>query len=230
MRAALAALAALCLAVLAASGARASAVPHRRVPFDGAVQRRSDATPTQAPLWPTAFNATLAKINPRSSEIVWTKLYYDFSIPASRFDFYNGYVEQDDRASWALNCTIYFYHTTIWYVQPSMKRCLLRATDIPSIPPDFLRRMGAKFTGYMPFRAIPAQRWEFPDPANSTHTMVYFASDDAGGALPLRSPNQANDPGDTDFFDVMVGPQDPDVFTVPDYCETQRTTMGCPWF
>ena len=36
--------------------------------------------------------------------------------------------------------------------------------------------------------------------------------------IPLRSTNQANDPGATDYFDVLIGPQDPALFTIPEFC------------
>lgn len=47
------------------------------------------------------------------------------------------------------------------------------------------------------------------------------------GHYPVRSTNQAEDPGATDYLDVVLGPQEPSLFKLPEYCK-RPTTRGCP--
>lgn len=43
----------------------------------------------------------------------------------------------------------------------------------------------------------------------------------------VRSTNQAEDPGATDYLDVVLGPQDPALFKLPAYCKN-IINKGCP--
>lgn len=179
------------------------------------------------PIFPTGFNATLAKVAfPLDVEpIQWTKLYYDFSVPGSKFDFYNSYV--NEHASWTLNCTILFAQDlSVWFIFPDIQRCHLRSKDLITFSPDFFVKLGAKFTGEKMVRGMLCDEWSAPDPDDPSHIMKYYARKSDG--LPVRSPNQINDPGATDFMDIMVGSQDPELFEVPDYCYNMPpTTLTC---
>ena len=53
----------------------------------------------------------------------------------------------------------------------------------------------------------------------------YWARADAN-YTPLRSTNQSNDPGATDYLDVVFGPQNDAVFALPEYCQT-KTELTC---
>ncbi len=48
--------------------------------------------------------------------------------------------------------------------------------------------------------------------------------------IPLRSPNQINDPGATDFYDTEVGNISLDTFEIPKYCEYKVSQKRCPYF
>jgi hypothetical protein len=182
-----------------------------------------------SPVWPNQFNATLAKVNPFDSTIIWTKLFYDWTKPASRFDFYNSYVHSET-ADWTLNCSIIFAaNAQIWHVYPQEKKCHFRANDIPSVSPNFVGLLNGTFKGHTIFRGVAAELWEFPDPEESSFIMKYYAKA-SDNTIPLRSPNQFNDRGDTDFFDVQLGPQNEAQFKVPEYCMDKANLVeyGCP--
>eukprot|EP01130_Rhizamoeba_saxonica_P002079 TRINITY_DN11887_c0_g1_i1.p1 TRINITY_DN11887_c0_g1~~TRINITY_DN11887_c0_g1_i1.p1 ORF type:complete len:203 (+),score=26.06 TRINITY_DN11887_c0_g1_i1:21-629(+) len=173
--------------------------------------------------FPTAFNSTLVKVD-EYQNIQWTKLYYDFNFPASRFDFYNGYI--DANGKWDLNCSILFADDlTVWFIFPEAQTCNLRSKDLITFSPDWMNKIGAYYAGTSMFRGIQSTMWDMKDPDDPQHIMRYYAAADNG--YPLRSPNQINDPGSTDFFDVMVGPQNKELFKVPEYCYTNPTTWGC---
>lgn len=86
-----------------------------------------DSHTPKPPVWPLAWNATLAKTAPNVSEIYWTKFYYDWCVapvkicppssqlhrntPATRFDFFNNF--PDISGQWTLNCSILFINTTV---------------------------------------------------------------------------------------------------------------------
>ncbi len=88
-----------------------------------------DLKQKKAPVWPFQWNSTLAKINPVTPHIWWTKLYYDFYQNASRFDFYNEYYSTNN--DWQLNCSILFTNDQIWFVFPD-EQCNLDHDGIPN--------------------------------------------------------------------------------------------------
>eukprot|EP00164_Ancoracysta_twista_P018777 GFYU01032672.1.p1 GENE.GFYU01032672.1~~GFYU01032672.1.p1 ORF type:complete len:271 (+),score=81.10 GFYU01032672.1:87-899(+) len=190
-----------------------------------------DVADPETPRWPDTFSATLAKVNPNDDNIVWTKLYYDWTFSkggAARFDFYNKYVDND--ANWSLNCTVTFVDSNIWFIFPGEKACKHRSSSLPSINPNWISLLGARFNGYKAFRGMMSEEWHMPDPDEPSYTMRYFASAKSND-IPLRSPNQINDPGNTDFFDVNKDdPIDTELFAVPDYCQTNQIDKGCPWY
>ena len=171
-----------------------------------------------APSWPDGFNSTLAKIAPDREGIVWVKHYYDWSKRGQRFDFYNDYVTYPE-ADWKLNCSILFVNTSIWFIFPEEKACKFRSGVIPPVNPNWVKLLNATYNGTRNFRGIKAELWQMEDPDDPNHIMDYYARAD-DNRIPLRSPNQINDPGATDFFDTEVGPQNQEYFNVPDYCYT----------
>ena len=180
------------------------------------------------PDWPMGFNSTLAKIAPDREGIVWVKHYYDWEKRGQRFDFYNDYVEYPVN-NWSLNCTILFTNHSIWFIFPEEKACKLRSNIIPPVHPSWLKNLKAYFSGVTEFRGIKAELWQMEDPDDPNHIMDYYARAD-NNQIPLRSPNQINDPGATDFFDVELGPQREELFVTPDYCFENQIEKGCPWY
>ena len=180
------------------------------------------------PSWYSGWNATLAKVNTVNDGIVWTKFYYDFDKGGNRFDFYNNYVDMDGVQS--LNCSVLFTNHSIWFVHQEEKACTLRsASGIGVIDPWWVRNLGAQFVRNTTFRGVEAELYKMPDPDQPDFEMEYYAwSKD--NRIPLRSQNQANDPGATDYFDVQVGPQRRELFDLPDYCVTNVIDKGCPWY
>ncbi len=100
---------------------------------------------------------------------------------------------------------------------------------IPPVHPSWLKLLNATFGGYRTFRGIKAELWQMRDPDDESHIMDYYARAD-NNQIPLRSPNQINDPGATDFLDVELGPQSQSLFDTPEYCYTNQTDKGCPWY
>jgi len=171
------------------------------------------------PVWPFQWNATLIKINPNNNNIWWTKFYYDFVNNVSRFDFMNDYYDTDRK--WSLNCSILFADNIIWFVFPSEKTCTLDHKGIGTISPWWLST--AKFMGFEDFRGMYSEHWRLEELA-----IDYWAR--AGSQVPLRATNQIQDPGATDFVDVVLGPQDPSLFVLPQYCLIHQGDKGCPPF
>jgi hypothetical protein len=70
----------------------------------------------------------------------------------------------------------------------------------------------------MLFRDQWAEEWEFPD--GPLKGMKYWARSSVRHELryPLRSTNQDEDPGDTDYADFVVGDQHDSKFVLPSYC------------
>jgi hypothetical protein len=182
----------------------------------------------EPPVWPEAFNSTLAKIAPGRESIVWVKHYYDWPKKGQRFDFFNSYVEYPN-ASWNLNCSVLFINKTIWFIFPEEKACKLRSSVIPPVNPQWLKLLNATFAGNKIFRGIEAELWQMDDPDDKSQILEYYSRAD-NNRIPLRSPNQINDPGATDFFDVEIGSQNKKYFEVPWYCESTRVEKGCPWY
>ncbi|MES1910802.1 MAG: hypothetical protein MHM6MM_003332 [Cercozoa sp. M6MM] len=179
------------------------------------------------PIWPTAFNSTLIKVGEHhNNEIKWAKLYYDYGLKrggASRFDFFHEYVEVDHnnefRPQWPIRCSIIFNGFDVWHVDPEKKQCSHRSSNLPSVNPAFVLLLGAVEAGEYNFRGVKASRWRYTDPDVPSHQTAYFALRN-DNSIPLRSMNQVNDPGATDYVDVYVGPQDESTFDIPDYCFT----------
>ena len=230
------------------------AVPGRTVPASReehakhVAMARAGATPAtgNAPAWPLAFNATMVKLVPALDPsapptfppIVWSRFSYDYTASpggSARYDFHTDYVPLGGPpGEWRTNCSILFGNFSIWFVFPHQQACTLRTADLPSISPWWLNGINATFTRDTTFRGMAAQEWTGQDPANTSFPMPYFgwpaARSAPGTSVPLRTTNQAADPGATDYTDQQVGPQDPEQFHVPDYCHTNQIHQGCPWW
>jgi hypothetical protein len=160
-------------------------------------------------------NATLIKVgnetNPTS--IQWTKFYYDWTISkggASRFDFYPGYLPLN--LYWQPNFVILFNNFAIYHIYPLEARCEIRTCSLPSISPNWLQT--TTYQGTYFFRGLPADLFTFGPELD--YIQYWQRHNDPN--TPMRSTNQANDPGATDYVDVAVGPQNPQLFTIPQYC------------
>jgi len=177
--------------------------------------------PLKPPVWPFEWNATLAKINPNNNHIQWTKFYYDYKNRVSRFDFYDDYFNTEDQ--WGtLNCSILFTaDKDIWFVFPDIQACALDHKGIPTISPWWLSN--ATYNETTMFRGMWCHHWDLP---TDLGVIEYWARADTI-YTPVRSTNQANDPGATDYLDVVLGPQDPSLFVLPSYCSNVITTRTC---
>lgn len=51
---------------------------------------------------------------------------------------------------------------------------------------------------------------------NHSNNLQYWQR--SSDLTPVRQTNQPTDPGVTDYFDVVHGPQDPTRFVLPNYC------------
>eukprot|EP00761_Pharyngomonas_kirbyi_P004484 gb/GECH01004489.1/.p1 GENE.gb/GECH01004489.1/~~gb/GECH01004489.1/.p1 ORF type:complete len:240 (+),score=37.15 gb/GECH01004489.1/:1-720(+) len=171
----------------------------------------------QSPVWPFQFNTTLAKTNPKNHDIQWTKLFYDYKNQRTKFVFYDYYY--DTNGNWGPeNFVIYFINSIIYYVWPKTQTCKIRAKDIPTISPWWLQ--DTVYNGTVNFRGLYSELWVFPEGSGSLTGIQYynrFATDNKN-KIPLRSTNQKNDPGQTDYFDFVEGPQNKELFVVPHYC------------
>mmetsp|Transcript_16886 Transcript_16886/g.25228 ORF Transcript_16886/g.25228 Transcript_16886/m.25228 type:complete len:228 (+) Transcript_16886:20-703(+) len=171
---------------------------------------KEEETPTP-PIWPFEFNATLAKVQPFNQTIQWAKLYYDVAHNRSRFDFFTNYITPytDQVETYYI---IYFLDTSIWFYYPLDDECYLRASNIPSVSPYWLQSF--KFKSTLLFRGVYAQHWVLPeDPF-----LQYFNRAEGPHRLGLRSTNQANDPGATDYYDIQLGPQKDELWNIPKLC------------
>jgi hypothetical protein len=104
------------------------------------------------------------------------------------------------------------------------------------------------YRGSENFRGLYADRWTLPEldidyiaRSDSIHTprtstelslsLALFISHLLTRACAylaaVRSTNQAEDPGATDYLDVVLGPQDPALFKLPTYCK-KIINKGCP--
>ncbi|KAL9642300.1 hypothetical protein ABK040_007298 [Willaertia magna] len=172
---------------------------------------------SKPPIWPLQFNSTLIKITPFDHNIQWTKLYYDYKNQWARFDFVDYYYDMDNQ--WGpINETILWSNTTVYFIEPQTKQCKIRSRNLPLISPKWLSL--TTFKESIIFRGLYANVWEFPNDIEELAGMKYIhrvaQSDDE--KIPLRSTNQSNDPGATDYVDFIVGPSDKDLFYIPSYC------------
>jgi len=108
----------------------------------------------------------------------------------------------------------------IWMTFPAAKGCFLDHTGIPTISPWWLQT--GVYQGSHYFRGMWCDKWTLEELG-----IDYWAR--AGDYTPVRSTNQAEDPGATDYFDVVLGPQNPALFVLPAYC-SNPVKMGCPPF
>ncbi len=79
---------------------------------------------------------------------------------------------------------------------------------------------GAAYKGQHTFRGMWCDKWTLEELG-----IDYWAR--SGDYTPVRSTNQAEDPGATDYLDVVIGPQDPALFVLPKHC-AKLTDRGCP--
>lgn len=143
----------------------------------------------------------------------WVKFYYDWNAGrggSNRFDFYPGYLPLN--LEWQPNFTILFTNYAIYHLYPLTKKCDIRTCDLPSVSPNWLQT--TTYKGTYIFRGLPADLFLF---GPELDYIQYWQRAD-GSAFPMRSTNQANDPGATDYVDVAYGPQNPSLWSVPDYC------------
>jgi hypothetical protein len=179
------------------------------------------------PVFPDAFNATLFKIGPGNdaSPARWAKFYYQY-IPKghpnaggfSRFDFYNHYANLDRQ--WEAYCQILFYPTHFYVIDLHRRQCQLRP-GVGNLSKYWLKN--ARFNATLDFRGVYSDLWLLD---TDDGVIEYFVGHSNG--VPLRSTNQANDPGATDYFDVMIGPQRDDLFDAPPECMTPVDRVACP--
>jgi hypothetical protein len=192
------------------------------------------------PRLPLNFNATLLKIGTENKAwpAWWTKTYYEYNpdeVLSSyhRFDFYDHYLNLDNQ--WSTVCSILFRDGKTYSIYPEKdaknETCYLTHTFLPVLSPNWLN--GATLEGVVDFKGMKAERWRLGE-VGSPDTIYFYAKAGYGSkhAIPLRSTNQANDPGATDWFDFTVGPQDSMLFNMPKSCigkiERDPANPGCP--
>ncbi|ELR21112.1 uncharacterized protein ACA1_282980 [Acanthamoeba castellanii str. Neff] len=209
----------LALATAALSGAASRGLPLSPEGLGKAhyFATEPDGQNKTAPVWPFQWNATQAKINPFNSHIWWAKFYYDWPHGWTRTDFMNGYYSTEDK--WSLNCSVVFANNQVWFTFPEEQGCYLDHDGLGTISPWWLQT--GVYKGSDNFRGLYADRWTLPELG-----IDYFARSDSIHT-PLRSTNQAEDPGATDYLDVVLGPQDPALFKLPTYCKN-IINKGCP--
>jgi len=182
--------------------------------------KAEEATGSYFPVWPFEFNCTLQKINKddKDVKVTWTKLYYDFAHNGTKFEFFDHYVDANTGKWGATNFVILFINTVIYFVEPKTKTCTIRAKDIPTISPWWLKL--SQFVDRGLFREMYSDLWEFPKGTGELEGIQYYHRVGATDAtkIPLRSTNQQNDPGVTDYTDFVVGAQNQAHFAVPSYC------------
>jgi len=179
-------------------------------------------------VWPSVFSATLLKVDQNDENIHWTKIFYDWTQRVTRYDFYANY--HDIVTEGPIECSILFGNNSIWFIFPQEQTCRLRTDDLPPFAPNWIQLLGGVYVGDKQFRGVDAHVWNMKDPDNPTHTMVYYglAGNNFPYSIPLRSPNQINDPGSTDFVDVIVQTSLPSIlFQLPSYCLINKTEKGC---
>lgn len=87
---------------------------------------------------------------------------------------------------------------------------------------------GSVFEGTEHFRGVVSNKWRLGE-AGSSDVIYYYDNVDTGS--PLRTTNQANDPGATDWFDFTVGKQNATLFELPKVCadgDRPAPVTGCP--
>lgn len=72
------------------------------------------------------------------------------------------------------------------------------------------------------FRGAPADLFMFGPEMDSVQYWQRHATQDTV-AIPMRSTNMADDPGAADYVDVILGPQNRDLFKIPSYCPPCKT-------
>jgi hypothetical protein len=162
------------------------------------------------PVWPLQWNATLIKIGPETQpqQITWVKFYYDWVKQGNRFDFYDSYLNL--QAEWNNSFTILFKNSTIYHIYPIAQNCSIRSRSIGLISPYWLQQ--TSYVTSLEFRGMWCDLFQFTDGSG----MLYYQRVES--EMPVRSTNQAEDPGATDYVDVQYGPQADSLFDVPSYC------------
>lgn len=193
------------------------------------------------PVWPAAFNATLIKIRDEHfpSDITWTKLY--FTTEQSRFDFYTSYIGLDEE--WHHNFTILFTPLTFrgekydmvyhifpdgpgpirsgqWHGATADPECRIRSLHLPNLSRDWLRSFQLK-RAHWQLRGMPVRWWQLPEDPS----LNYYHRYDSPQQTPVRSTNQDDDPGATDYVDWMEGPQNDTLFAIPSFCPSPNATL-----
>lgn len=176
-----------------------------------------------SPQWAMAFNATTVKIRPGAgADPHWGKIWYDWKKLAQLQTFYTQYFGYPESLGWGEPCcSILFADEKIFFLWPDGS-CDLDHDGIPPVSPNWLQ--GAVYQGMAQIRGVPTTEWYLPLPSN----VSYWNRID-NPYIPVRSSNQVNDPGATDYMDVLFGPQDASLFTIPSACANARPpTKSCP--
>lgn len=200
------------------------------------------------PIWPNHFEAMLYKIGDEQplAQTFWTKFRYFFienaADPAqnggfSRFDFHRNYesvvhLNQQHRP-WPAECSIVFYPRDFYVIEwnNGTTKCRKRP-GVGNLSKYWLRT--ATFNQTLEFRDVSnVQQWFLGD--ESTDGIVYYERKEGGKRIPMRSTNQAEDPGATDWFDVIemsdrVDTSDLKWQELPKSCDEGHTdqTIQCP--
>ncbi|KAF0981567.1 hypothetical protein FDP41_012224 [Naegleria fowleri] len=144
-------------------------------------------------------------------------LYYDYKNKLGRFDFFDNYYDMNN--SWgSINMTILWIDTVVWFVYPKVKQCTLRSKNLPLISPDWLKM--THYVGRTLFREMYSDVWQFPN-VDDLDGMRYYhkVGSSSETKIPLRSTNQINDPGATDYFDFTIGPSHVNLYQIPKFCK-----------
>jgi hypothetical protein len=163
------------------------------------------------PVWPLAWNATFIKISgkPDAGPITFGKFYFDISKQAARFDFYEHYPNVDNEQG--ITCQIFMTATQQFFVDPKKKLCTLAHDGLGVITPSFVD--GADYLGSTYLRDVRAERFRVPIPGDP---IDYYVR--AVDGIPMRTTNQQEDPGATDYVDVLLGPQEAKTLRIPVSC------------
>ncbi|KAI3631274.1 hypothetical protein MIR68_010764 [Amoeboaphelidium protococcarum] len=191
----------------------------------------------------------------------WTKTYYAYNEKKPlesyhRFDFYDHYLNLDNK--WNMVCSIIFRDGVTYSLFPTTTtsdkevvrdvegksaeqqqskqdpECYMSHSFLPVLAPNWLQ--GAVFEGVQEFRGVQAEKWRLGEVGDGDTVYEYSttatALDGQQLRIPLRTTNQANDPGATDWFDFTIGPQSDALFQLPKSCQNETVVRpdrkGCP--
>jgi hypothetical protein len=98
-------------------------------------------------------------------------------------------------------------------------------SHVGNLSPNWLQ--GATFNSTIMFRGLETEVWDLDTGPDGI--IQYYAMAGTQWRNPLRSTNQIEDPGATDYFDFVVGKQNDELFKLPLTCaEGKYTRVDCP--